>query len=186
MPITNGGVRDVQNTIIAVMAKEYPNAQLIAQEQNLLDFREVQGTFLGNANCFYTFTISPKWETNGSTSIKVTMKVTFLDTEVTNDTHDHVLIFVKALHDGYYYYGFEHKGNKITKLYSDSPALLAGLREGDRIDTINGYKVSKVTTLGRATTCNVVTFKTKEGKSFRVEGKYCTPEKYRQFFFQQH
>lgn len=184
MPITNGGIRDVQNTIIAVMAKEYPNAQLIAQEQNLLDFREVEKTILGEANCFYTFTVFPKWETNGSTSITVKLKVNFLEQEISKDYFDHILIHVKALHDGFYYYGFDYKGDKITKLNSDSPALLAGLRTGDKIVTINGYKIFNGTTLGRVMACNVVTFKTKDGKTIRVEGKYYTPEQYRQFFFQ--
>jgi hypothetical protein len=183
MPITHGGVRDVQNTIIAVMAKACPNAQLIAQEQNLLDFMEVHKTILGDANRYYTFTVFPKVGTDGSVSIKVKMKVTFLREEVTSDDDDHILIYVKSLHDGGFYYGFEHKGNKITKLYSDSPFLSAGLREGDRIDTLNGYKVSKVTTLGRTTTNSVVTLKTKDGRVIRAEGKYYTPEQYRQFFF---
>jgi len=183
MPIAHGGVQDVQNTIIAVMAKEYPAAQLYYQEQNMLGFRETQNTILGAADAFYTFSVFPKWETDGSTSITVKMTVEFLKEEISRDYFDQVLIHVKALHDGYYLYGFEYKKDKITRIHPDSVAYSAGLREGDKIVSINGYPLYNGTTLGRIMACNVVTFKTKDGKEVTAEGFYITPEQYRQYYF---
>jgi hypothetical protein len=183
MPVINGGVGGVMNTIIEVMAKEYPNAHIVEQSQNVIAFQETQGTILGEADAFYNFYVFPAIAEDRTVYTNVKMVVRFLQEEIDRDYFHDILISIKALNDGYYHYGFEFEKNKITKIHHDSNSYEVGLREGDKIVSINGYKIVNNTMLKRIMACPHVTFVTKDGKTVTAEGFYISPEQYRQYYF---
>ena len=190
MPIESGDMSIIRNDIVAVMAKEYPNAIITEQTPNLISFREHKQAFLIEAYRFFDFHIYPNVNEQGGMGTKVTLHVrhsagTDLNEVEDWNEYDNVLIAVKALSDGYYYYGFDFEKNKISNVHPKSNSYAAGLRDGDRIVSINGYKIVNNTMLGRIMACPRVTFKTKSGKVVTVEGHYSPPEQVRGHYFRQ-
>jgi predicted metalloprotease with PDZ domain len=107
------------------------------------------------------------------------LTVRFLGEEIEKDYFDKILIDVKAVCDGFYYYGCDFDKNRIINIRHDSQAYMAGLRDGDKIVAINGYKIVNNTMLGRVMACKAVTFETKDGKVVTLEGVYFSPEEVR-------
>jgi hypothetical protein len=99
--------------------------------------------------------------------------------EIEKDYFDKILIDVKAVCDGFYYYGCDFDKNRIINIRHDSQAYMAGLRDGDKIVAINGYKIVNNTMLGRVMACKAVTFETENGKVVTLEGVYFSPEEVR-------
>jgi hypothetical protein len=189
MPIESGDKITIQNDIVAVMAKEYPNAVIVEQTQNLISFREFNQTFLLAGYRFFDFHIYPNINEQGGVGTKVTLHVrisagTDLYEYDDEPAYDDILINVKALSDGTYLYGFNFEKNKITEVNTKSNSYVAGLRKGDRVISINGYKIMNNTVLGRVMACPIVTFEIEGGKIVTAEGYYVSKERYRQYYFQ--
>lgn len=193
MPVYNNGLKAVQESVITVMSKLYPDYYLDSQTSNSLIFQNMSSNFFGKYYTRLMFTFANRTDSSGKPYTMVTLQP-YLATDsalvregytpYNNAVYDNILVYTCVINEGYYYYGFSASGKKIIEVSDDSPAYNAGLRKGDVIKTWDGgtgrdSKVNDIA-LGRVPTFPRMKLVTKQGKVVDMKGIYISPEDTRQ------
>ena len=189
MPIYHNGIPEVQSSVITIMSKIYPDFYLDKQNNNMLVFQGMRKNFWGTGYLRIMFTFSPNIDSQMTPYVTINMQAysaidsAFADTDYTpyNDASlDNILVYVSAVNDGYYYYGFQSKNTKITNVQPGSPAHKAGMAEGDviiRWDTNSGTEEpANEIIMNRASIFKHLKYITSNGKIITMSGIYVTPQ----------
>jgi hypothetical protein len=192
MPVYNKDLGAIKSSVMTIMSMSFPQCYLEAQSENMLQFKGMNQNIFGKDYQRFAFTFSSMLDASGATYTRVVLQVytandnIFLKNDYSVETdrfYDNILITIKAVNDGAYYYGFTPNRTKIKNVEFGSPAYEAGLRDGDVITfliDVNGKHKMSSTLLNRVWLMSNVTLETKAGKTITMRGIYHSPEEIRQ------